>query len=162
MKKQLTQNFRPGRNGHQIKAIVLHKCEGGGTGCLSWVCNPTAQVSYHFIILESGEMVQCVEIENTAWHAGKVSNPTAAVIHPQINPNLYTIGVSLAGTSDIRHTKNQMLALIGLLDYLKVKTGLELSEDTLIFHSEITDYKKDPGRFINKTNILAMVNLLNS
>lgn len=162
IRQQPTKNFWRGRKGEAIRAVVLHKCEGNGAGCLSWVCNPTAYVSYHFIILENGEVVQTVQIHDTAWHAGKISNPTAKIIDPQKNPNLYTIGISLAGYSNARHSNNQMLALIGLLDYLQTAIRIKLTEENLIFHSEIADYKKDPGNFINKTNLLAMVNLLNA
>ncbi|MBI5726662.1 MAG: Ig-like domain-containing protein [Ignavibacteriales bacterium] len=49
---------------------VVHTTEGGFAGSLSWLKNPDAQASSHYIIRSSdGYMVQLVRESNKAWHA---------------------------------------------------------------------------------------------
>ncbi|WP_394830481.1 N-acetylmuramoyl-L-alanine amidase [Pendulispora rubella] len=49
--------------------IVIHTCEGGYSGCWSWLTNSESQVSAHYVVNESGsEVSQLVRESNRAWH----------------------------------------------------------------------------------------------
>ena len=70
-----TQNKEIGRRGQKVKAFVIHRTEGSFKGSLEWCKNTDAQVSYHYIINEAGEVHELVDPENIAWHAGLMKNP---------------------------------------------------------------------------------------
>ncbi len=67
-------NFGPRRGGMKPDAIVLHYT-GMETGQAAedWLCNPTSEVSAHYIVHEDGRIVQMVPEAARAWHAGKGS-----------------------------------------------------------------------------------------
>ncbi|NOJ82071.1 N-acetylmuramoyl-L-alanine amidase [Myxococcus xanthus] len=60
-------NARPAGIGQQM--VVIHTCEGGYSGCWSWLTNSAAGVSAHYVVNESGtEVSQLVRESNRAWH----------------------------------------------------------------------------------------------
>jgi hypothetical protein len=49
--------------------IVIHTCEGGYSGCWSWLTNSAAGASAHYVVNEAGtEISQLVNEANRAWH----------------------------------------------------------------------------------------------
>jgi N-acetyl-anhydromuramyl-L-alanine amidase AmpD len=60
-------NARP--SGTDISMVVIHTCEGGYSGCWSWLSNSSAGASAHYVVNESGsEITQLVAETNRAWH----------------------------------------------------------------------------------------------
>jgi N-acetyl-anhydromuramyl-L-alanine amidase AmpD len=60
-------NARPA--GYDISMIVIHTCEGGYSGCWSWLTNSSAGASAHYVVNEAGtEISQLVLETNRAWH----------------------------------------------------------------------------------------------
>ncbi|MFY0565700.1 N-acetylmuramoyl-L-alanine amidase [Archangium lansingense] len=60
-------NARPA--GTDISMVVIHTCEGGYSGCWSWLTNSSAGASAHYVVNESGsEITQLVTEANRAWH----------------------------------------------------------------------------------------------
>ncbi len=41
-----------------------------GEEALEWLCNPESSVSAHYLVEENGEIIQMVEEDRRAWHAG--------------------------------------------------------------------------------------------
>lgn len=71
------------------RVIVIHTTEGhektnSARNTAAWFRNPLAKVSAHFAI-DAGEIIQCVDPVNIAWHAGK-ANP-------------FAIGIEICGTA---------------------------------------------------------------
>ena len=58
-------NQRAGRGGQTPDFIVMHTTGGSFAGALSWTLNPTAQVSYHFIVARDGAIAQTVKSATT-------------------------------------------------------------------------------------------------
>jgi len=59
------------RRGFTPSAIVLHYTAGGSAaGSQSWLCNPDAKASAHFLISRSGDTRQLVDLTLAAWHCG--------------------------------------------------------------------------------------------
>ncbi len=90
-------NYEPGRT-HAIDTWVNHWI-GGGTveSALSRFFNCTNQVSAHFIVRTSGEIIQVVSVDNTAWHAGAngypSNNPRSIGVEHEVtltNPDSWT------------------------------------------------------------------------
>ncbi len=53
-----------------VSHIVVHTCQGGYSGCVSWLRNPDANASAHYVVSRGGEISQLVEVTDKAWHAG--------------------------------------------------------------------------------------------
>jgi N-acetylmuramoyl-L-alanine amidase len=52
--------------------LVMHYTAGLSlSGSVSWLQNPAAQASAHFVIGRDGAVVQMVELNRRAWHAGE-------------------------------------------------------------------------------------------
>ncbi len=57
------------RRGSTPSYIVIHTCEGGYTGCWSWLRNPSAGASAHYVVNSTGsEVRQLVDEDRKAWH----------------------------------------------------------------------------------------------
>src|SRR6266704_3694410 len=90
-------NFRSGRNGHVVTAIVIHVMDGSLVGTGSWFNTVGSKVSAHYGIGKSGETHQYVDEADEAFHAGIAHYPTWAPAQSGINPNLFTIGIEHEG-----------------------------------------------------------------
>ena len=77
-------NYTAGRQGNSISSITIHWWGDPGQnptfeGVTSWLCNPAAQVSAHYVVTGTDRRVACiVDPANIAWHAGNwVGNQTS-------------------------------------------------------------------------------------
>lgn len=63
-------NFAAGRSGATIDTVVIHTTEGSYSGSVSWLKNPSAGASAHYVVKEDGtEITQLVADADRAWHA---------------------------------------------------------------------------------------------
>jgi N-acetylmuramoyl-L-alanine amidase len=59
------------KDGRAVSALVLHYTGmRDAASALHQLCNPAAQVSSHYLVLEDGRILQLVPEERRAWHAG--------------------------------------------------------------------------------------------
>ncbi len=148
-------NARP--EGIRPKLIVVHGislppgCYGGGA-IESFFCNTLnaedhpyfaeisgLKVSAHFLIYRSGELVQCVDTENRAWHAG------VSEWRGRQNCNDFSIGIELEGCDDEPYADCQYLVLNQLIQALQNQYPL-IQRDAIVGHCEIAPGRKtDPG-----------------
>jgi N-acetyl-anhydromuramoyl-L-alanine amidase len=97
------------------------------------------QVSSHFLIKRTGEIVQFVSCEDRAWHAGK------SVFLGEENCNDFSLGVELEGADDINYEPLQYQALIELTRAIQ-HTYPEICLDRIAGHEHIAPGRKtDPG-----------------
>jgi N-acetyl-anhydromuramyl-L-alanine amidase AmpD len=61
-------NYTKGRGGKKPSMIVIHAIAGSATSAENWFMNTHAKVSAHYIIDQTGKIVQMVKDEDTAWH----------------------------------------------------------------------------------------------
>lgn len=71
----LEATFQPSPNkGGKLKkpgAIITHFTAGrSASNSARWLCSPAAKASAHLIIGRDGSLVQLVEFDTVAWHAG--------------------------------------------------------------------------------------------
>ncbi len=65
---QQSPNYSQGRTDYRW--VVVHTTQGGYSGAVSWLSNPSANVSAHYVIRSSdGHITQLVQHADTAWHA---------------------------------------------------------------------------------------------
>ena len=51
--------------------VLLHyTAMQGAQSAVDWLCNPASQVSAHYLIAASGDVVAMVDEDLRAWHAG--------------------------------------------------------------------------------------------
>ena len=141
-------NFTAGRQGNAIIAIVDHIMQGTLVGTDSWFENKAADVSAHYGVGKLGEIHKYVKDQDTAWHAGVIFRPSAALVlaRPTVNPNLYTIGIEHEGFSGDPMPEAQFQATLWLHIQLKVAFNLVIDADHILAHSTINaDHAGCPG-----------------
>ena len=69
------------RGGSGITQVVVHTCQGAYAGCVSWLRNPRARASAHYVVSPGGEVSQLVENRHKAWHAQCYNPHTIGIEH---------------------------------------------------------------------------------
>lgn len=139
-------HFEKGSN-RTIRYVVLHTVEGSLQGCVSWFRNPKSQVSAHFVVGFSGEIVQMVREEDIAWHAGNRRY------------NQESIGIEHEGFADKNQwTMAQYRASAAITRYICKKYKIPIDRDHIISHQSITPQRRrDPGPHFDWDLYLALV-----
>jgi len=139
-------NYGKGRKGRKIIAIVSHITAGTFPGCLSWMRNPQAKASAHYLVTRQGKIYQMVRDEDTSWHAGAVNKPSWP-LYDGSNPNRYTIGIEHEALPGERLTEMQYQATLWLHRRLIEKYGIPADRDHIIGHYQIDSVNRpnDPG-----------------
>lgn len=136
-------NYTKGRRGKKIVGIVNHITAGLMPGTLSWLQNPKAQASAHYLVTKLGDIYQLVKDEDIAWHAGIVNKPSWP-LYDGTNPNHITIGIEHECISGGRLTELQYQATLWLHKQLIAKHGIPVDENHIIGHYR-TDGKNRPN-----------------
>jgi N-acetyl-anhydromuramyl-L-alanine amidase AmpD len=146
-KRLLSINHSKGRRGMTPDQIVLHVTEGSAASVRSWFASPLAQVSAHYLVTIDGAVEQYVEETDTAWHCGRVERPTAPLVHqrPQVNPNLYSIGIEHEGTGTEPMTPPQLASSLSLVTEICARWKIPMDCVHVVGHREIFAEKSCPG-----------------
>ncbi|MFH7804541.1 MULTISPECIES: 1,6-anhydro-N-acetylmuramyl-L-alanine amidase AmpD [unclassified Acinetobacter] len=144
----------------EIQLVVVHNISlppsqfGGGyieqffQNQLDWSEHPYfqsiegMQVSAHLLILRSGEVLQFVNFNDRAWHAGR------SIYLGKKECNDYSIGIELEGSDDLPFDEVQYVALAQVTAALQAAYPKILQH--LAGHSDIAPGRKtDPGPFFD-------------
>jgi N-acetyl-anhydromuramyl-L-alanine amidase AmpD len=134
--KNLVKNFSS-REGYKPELIVVHISAGSLTSMTSWFSTPNSQASAHYGISKDGKILQYVEEENKAWHAGRVNNPSFKLYKQGVNPNLYTIGIENEGLDLSLAPQIQLDTLCELIKDVAKRWNIPLDRDHIIGHFQI-------------------------
>ena len=137
--------------------LVIHNislppgCYGGDcverffTNRLNWDEHPYfeeirgVEVSAHLLVRRTGELLQFVNFDQRAWHAGQ------SCYQGRDNCNDFSIGIELEGADDDPYTDAQYAALTALTEVL-ISHYPALSPTRIVGHSDIAPGRKqDPG-----------------
>lgn len=133
-------NFGDRRGGAVPSLIVLHYT--GMPSCAearARLCDPSFEVSAHWLLSEQGEAEALVPEPLRAWHAGAGGWGGLSDI------NSHSIGIELANTGSQPFPEPQMAALEGLLAGIMARWAIPAHR--IIAHSDMApDRKIDPGR----------------
>lgn len=69
------------RSGTAVREVIQHTTEGSFAGAISWFNNPDSNVSAHYVISSSGQVVQMVREADRAWHAGDHNSHSIGIEH---------------------------------------------------------------------------------
>ena len=148
-------NFRKGRsNGLKPEAIVIHIICGSLESAKAQFADPAAQVSAHYGVGRDGRVLQFVEEEDTAFHAGIVVSPTWKGIKGGLNPNLYTIGIEHEGQPADDWTDAQYQASAELVAGIAARWQILLDPDHIVLHREIRASKTCPGEKFDRAQLI--------
>lgn len=156
-------NYSSGRKNYTPVGIVIHIMEGTLDGTDSWFQNTNSKVSAHYGIGKNGDLHQYVKEEDTAWHAGRINNPTWKLIkkaegeaNSYINPNYYTIGIEHEGGEQTDWTEDMYKTSSALISIISKKWNIPLDRDHIIGHHEIYSLKDCPGNKVDFTKLIQM------
>lgn len=150
-------NCGPRPPGRDIDLLVIHNislppgCFGGDcierffTNTLDWGADPYfeeirgLEVSAHLLIKRSGELVQFVNLDQRAWHAGE------SCYRGRENCNDFSIGIELEGTDEEPYIDAQYRVLAGVTAAL-LQYYPGMTRERIAGHSDIAPGRKtDPG-----------------
>ncbi len=132
-------NFGPRRGGLQPELVVLHytameNCEAAARA----LCDPAREVSAHYLISETGEVISLVAEDMRAWHAG------AGEWGGRGDVNSRSIGIELSNTGATPFASRQIAALEALLPGILARWSIPAKG--VIAHSDMAPGRKiDPG-----------------
>lgn len=90
VRQMLSPNVSKGWN-RKPSIVVMHfTAGGGGAGSAAWLANPQSAASAHFVVDRDGTIIQCVSLDDRAWHAGKSAWKGLSGL------NSYSVGIELA------------------------------------------------------------------
>ncbi len=149
-------NYNQRPENTEIQLIVIHNISlppsqfGGGyieqffQNQLDWSIHPYfqtiqgMQVSTHLLILRTGEIIQFVNFNDRAWHAGRSS------YLGKVECNDYSIGIELEGSDDLDFEEVQYQQLVDVVATLQ--QAYPKTDHHLAGHSDIAPGRKtDPG-----------------
>ncbi|WP_122900774.1 1,6-anhydro-N-acetylmuramyl-L-alanine amidase AmpD [Acinetobacter sp. B51(2017)] len=161
-------NYNQRPEGTEIQLLVIHNISlppsqfGGGyieqffQNKLDWSVHPYfqtiegMQVSAHLLILRTGEVLQFVNFNDRAWHAGRSSYLAKAEC------NDYSIGIELEGCDDQAFTEAQYQILAQVTQAIRAaypKIGPHIAG-----HSDIAPRRKtDPGPYFEWQTFRALL-----
>ena len=142
IKKFKSSNFDK-RNGSKISFIIIHYTAlKNYKEAITYLMNPFNKVSSHFLISQTGEIYNLVNIKNRAWHAG------ISYWNGCKDLNSLSIGIELDYSNNIsnnKYSKKMINSLIKLIKSLIKKYNIDPSN--VLGHSDIAPFRKsDPGR----------------
>lgn len=145
-----------GRSGFKPEAVVVHIMEGSLVGTDSWFNDPVSKVSAHYGVGKNGKIHQYVGESDTAWHAGRKSNPTWSLIKNGVSPNLYTIGIEHEGFGDTAWTDAMYQASASLISEICNRWAIPIDRDHIVGHREIYGKKTCPGQVVKLDKLVKM------
>ncbi len=123
--------------------IVLHYTGmSDAASAIVRLCTAGTEVSAHYVVLEDGNIVQCVRESERAWHAGAASWAGESDI------NSRSIGIEIVNRGhDLGYTDfplRQIAAVIALCKGIMLRR--EIPKHRVLGHSDVApSRKKDPG-----------------
>lgn len=136
-------NFNARKDGRAPDMIVLHYTGmADAKSAIARLCTPGSEVSAHYVVLENGDIVQCVNESARAWHAGTSSWGGETDI------NSSSIGIEIVNSGhDFDYPDfpiRQVAAIIALCKGIMLRR--KVPAHRVLAHSDVAPgRKKDPG-----------------
>jgi N-acetylmuramoyl-L-alanine amidase len=133
------------RKGRTPDAIILHYTGlETGEAALRQLCDPVAEVSSHYLVLEDGVLLQLVPEARRAWHAGR------SYWAGERDMNDVSIGIEIANSGHRGGSPDYPAAQIETVIRLcqDVIARWRIAPQRVLAHSDISpDRKMDPGEY---------------
>ena len=131
------------KNDATIDMLVLHYTGmQDATAAIKHLCQPGTDVSAHYVVLEDGQIVQCVAEARRAWHAGQ------AFWNGETDINSCSIGIEIVNSGhdyDYPDFPRRQIAAVTAL-CRSILTRHRIRGDRIVGHSDVSPTRKrDPG-----------------
>ena len=94
-----------------IEAIIYHYTASLGTsGTLSWLTDPTAKASAHFLVSRDGSYYQMASLAERTWHAGG----STSTLFDKPNVNGRTIGIEIMNVGPLVEIDGKVYSTIDM------------------------------------------------
>ena len=136
-------NFNARKEGRTPDMIVLHYTGmADARSAIARLCTSGTEVSAHYVVLENGDIVQCVKEDARAWHAG------ASLWNGETDINSSSVGIEIVnGGHDLDCPDfpiRQVAAVIALCKGITLRR--QIPKYRVLAHSDVAPArKKDPG-----------------
>ena len=131
------------RDGKRPDFLILHYTGmANAEAALARLCDPTAEVSAHYVVLEDGGIIQMVKEDRRAWHAG------AARWQDESDLNSSSIGIEIVNYGHDGHLPTYPQAQINSVIALcrDIITRNKIAAHRVLAHSDVAPARKrDPG-----------------
>jgi hypothetical protein len=151
-----SSNKGKGRQGYRPEAVVIHIMEGSLRSCDSWFNTPASKVSAHYGVGRDGTVHQYVGESDTAYHAGRRFQPTWALLKPDVNPNLYTVGIEHEGWGGDPWPEAMYGASASLVRDICSRWAIPIDRSHIVGHREIYGRKSCPGQRVDLDRLVAL------
>lgn len=104
-------------------------------------------MSAHYVVRLDGRVAQFVDEADSAQHAGRVKDPTAALVDEE-SPNLYTVGIEFEDGGDplgVERPESQYATGARLIAAIASRWDIPVDREHVIGHREIFASKACPG-----------------
>lgn len=141
MKFKASPNFGERKSGAtKPTMIILHYTEMPEQASIDRLCDPECEVSAHYVVGEAGNILQLVDEEKRAWHAGVSQWGDITDV------NSYSIGIEVVNLGDHPYPQAQIDAVKQLCRDIMQRWNIK--PELVLGHSDISPGRKvDPGEF---------------
>jgi N-acetyl-anhydromuramyl-L-alanine amidase AmpD len=100
------------------QGMLLHyDASRSDVGAVAWLEDDArARVSYHYLVLDDGRVLQIAPLGSRAWHAGDCKSSDRRLVYTDANSAFY--GIAVAATDGERATEAQKASVALLCRYL--------------------------------------------
>ena len=144
-------NFNSRPAGVGVEMVIIHTCEGNYSGCWSWLTNPAAGASAHYVVADFGEVSQLVREANRAWHiaASYDCNLNGGVMcgRQGQSSNNFTVGIEHGGfASQPSFPAAQIDSSAALSCDISRDHGVPRDRNHFVAHGQLQPWNRtDPG-----------------
>jgi N-acetylmuramoyl-L-alanine amidase len=154
-------NFTAGRKQYRPEAIVIHILQGSIADAGEAYRNTATGKSSHYAVGSNGEVQQFVSEMDTAWHAGRVKDPSWPLIKAAgrglyINPNYYTISIDHEGQVDSEWSREMYAASAALIKDVCTRWNIPIDREHIIGHNEIFAQNSCPGLKVDLNKLVTL------
>lgn len=143
---------RPSGTAGSVEMVIIHTCEGGYSGCVSWLRNTAAGASAHYVVKENGgEVSQLVREASKAWHIAatyKCSlNDNTECGRNGASSNNFTVGIEHAGFGSQASWADGLIeASAKLTCDITKRHAIARDRQHIVGHGQLQPYNRtDPG-----------------
>lgn len=141
MEQLFSPNFDQRPENSIIDSIIIHYTEVSKEKTIEIFQDGKTKLSSHYLIDRKGEVINFVDIQNRAWHAG------VSYWNGVNNLNDNSIGIELENNGREEYTQLQYKSLIKLITELKERF-ITIQDRFILGHADIAPYRKDdPGKY---------------
>lgn len=136
----------PGRfGGPWVEDFFLNRLDASAHPFFSQIAD--MKVSAHFYINRNGGVVQFVDTDKKAWHAGK------SRLKGVEDVNRFSLGIELEGDVETPYEEEQYRALVDILKW-SLNNYPAITPDRIVGHEHVAPKRKnDPGPFFDWNRI---------